>query len=174
MDTSGRRTGLGGRGYGAAMATAALGCGGEQGEAEGERRRGREGERVSGGEGSRRRGDVALIPSPTGTATGFGGDRRARSLGRGNREEGGDRGKGGLLGWAAQMSRPAGPSGPVRGGVRSRKGFALFCLFVSFYFIFIYLFSVLFHFNAFRHFLKICFLHNNYQCNIWHPPNIFA
>ena len=113
---------------------------GNEVELRGKRRRGREGERVSGGEGSRRRGDVALIPSPTGTATGFGGDRRARSLGRGNREEGGDRGKGGLLGWAAQMSRPAGPSGPVRGGVRSRKGFALF-LFVCF-FLFYFLLSL--------------------------------
>ena len=172
VDTSGRRTGLGGRGYGAAMATAALGCGGERGGAEGGKAqgpRGRAGEWRGGLEASR---DVALIPSPTGTATGFGGDRRARSLGRGNREEGGDRGKGGLLGWAAQMSRPAGPSGPVRGGLGPGRGLLFF--FVSFHSIFFYLFSVLFHFNAFRHFLKICFLHNNYQCNIWHPPNIFV
>jgi len=35
VDTSGRRTGLGGRGYGAAMATAARGCGGNRGGAEG-------------------------------------------------------------------------------------------------------------------------------------------
>ena len=49
VDTSGRRTGLGGRGYGAAMATAALGCGGERGGAEGGGRgAGTEGE--SGGE----------------------------------------------------------------------------------------------------------------------------
>ena len=81
---------------------------GNEVELRGERRRGREGERVSGGEGSRRRGDVALIPSPTGTATGFGGDRRARSLGRVNREEGGDRGR-----WAAGLGRPddKGPGG---------------------------------------------------------------
>ena len=126
---------------------------GNEVELRGERRRGREGERVSGGEGSRRRGDVALIPSPTGTATGFGGDRRARSLGQGNREEGGDRGKGGLLGWAAQMSRPAGPSGPVRGGVRSRKGFALFfvCLFlfILFSFISFLFFFILMHLGIF-------------------------
>jgi len=74
---------------------------GNEVELRGKRRRGREGERVSGGEGSRRRGDVALIPSPTGTATGFGGDRRARSLGRVNREEGGSRGR-----WAAGLGRP--------------------------------------------------------------------
>ena len=101
VDTSGRRTGLGGRGYGAAMATAALGCGGERGGAEGGKAqgpRGRAGEGRGGLEASR---DVALIPSPTGTATGFGGDQPARPLGRVNREEGGDRGR-----WAAGLGRP--------------------------------------------------------------------
>ena len=61
------------------------------------------------GAGSPRgRGDVALIPSPTGTATGFGGDQRARPLGRVNREEGGDRGR-----WATRLGRPddKGPGG---------------------------------------------------------------
>ena len=54
------------------------------------------------GAGSPRgRGDVALIPSPTGMATGFGDDRRARSLGRVNREKGGYRGR-----WAAGLGRP--------------------------------------------------------------------
>ena len=174
VDTSGRRTGLGGRGYGAAMATAALGCGGERGGAEGGKAqgpRGRAGEWRGGLEASR-----GCRPYPLSDGDGDRVRWRPASAVAGSGEQGGGRrpGKGGLLGWAAQMSRPAGPSGPVRGGVRSRKGFALFCLFVSFYFIFIYLFSVLFHFNAFRHFLKICFLHNNYQCNIWHPPNIFV
>ena len=90
---------------------------------------------MSGGEGLRRRGDVALIPSPTGTATGFGGDRRARSLGRGNREGEGtvERGGPGRLGLgSAQLGQ-----GPVGGG-----GFLLcFFLFVSsvaFSFLFIY------------------------------------
>ena len=68
-----------------------LGCEGETKRARG--KDWREWGAVSGREGSRHRGDVALIPSPTGTATGFGGDQRAGPLGRVNREEGGDRGE---------------------------------------------------------------------------------
>ena len=75
-----------------------LGCEGETKRARG--KDWREWGAVSGREGSRRRGDVALIPYPTGTATGFGGNRRARSLGRVNREEGGDQGR-----WAAGLCR---------------------------------------------------------------------
>ena len=90
-----------------------LGCEGETKRARG--KDWREWGAVSGREGSRRRGDVALIPSPTGTATGFGGDRRARSLGRVNREEGGDRGR-----WAAGLGRPDEPASwaiwPSEGG----------------------------------------------------------
>ena len=83
-----------------------LGCEGETKRARGKDLR--EWGAVSGREGSRHRGDVALIPSPTGTATGFGGDQRARPLGRVNREEGGDRGR-----WAAGLGRPddKGPGG---------------------------------------------------------------
>ena len=98
-----------------------LGCEGETKRARGKDLR--EWGAVSGREGSRHRGDVALIPSPTGTATGFGGDQRARSLGRVNREEGGDRGR-----WAAGLGRPddKGPGGS--GGVSFSFTSALFFL----------------------------------------------
>ena len=53
------------------------------------------------------------------------------------------------------------------------RGFGGFSfLFLSFFSLFF--FSVLFHFKVFSHFLKMCLLHHNYLCNIWHPPNIFV
>ena len=60
-----------------------------------------------------------------------------------------------------------------RSGLRARaawssEGGGLFLFFSLF------IFSVLFHFKILRQFLKIFFLHNNYQCIIWHPPNIFV
>ena len=172
VDTSGRRTGLGGRGYGAAMATAALGCGGERGGAEGGGRgAGTEGE--SGGEWearSRRRGVAALSspvagegvrrgPAPVPTPVG--------GTGKGRATRGGGLGRLGL--GSAQLGQ-----GPVGGGLL----LLFFSLFVLFSFVFSFylfiFFSVLFHLKVFRHFIKMCFLHNNYQCNFWHGPNIFV
>ena len=57
-------------------------------------------------------------------------------------------------------------------GLLSFFFFCLFCFLFSFY-LFIF-FSVLVHLKVFRYFIKMCFLHHNYQCIIWHPPNIFV
>ena len=67
--------------------------------------------------------------------------------------------------WLAQW--PVGPR-PNRGGVVS-----FFFCFVLHFLLFIF-FHLLIHFKILRHFLKRSFLHNNYQCIIWHPPNIFV
>ena len=90
--------------------------------------------------------------APVATPVGGTGGRRPRE-GLGRR----------LANWArwAGLACEQGPPGPVREG-------GLFLFFSLFFF------SVLFHFKILRHFLKKCFLHNNYQCNIWHPPNIFV
>ena len=48
------------------------------------------------------------------------------------------------------------------------------CFSLLYFFSFIYFLSVLFHFRAFRYFVKLCPLHHNYLCNIWQPPNIFV
>ena len=107
-------------------------------------------------------------------ARGFGGDAPLFRPGRGNRK--GTRGK---VGWAgARVAAQLGPGGvwaavPVGG---ERAFFLLLSfsvLFSVFSFLFIS-FSVLFHLKVFRHFIKMCFLHHNYQCIIWHPPNIFV
>ena len=75
--------------------------------------------------------------------------------------------RGGPAGWAW-----GGPVGPGPGGLL----FPFFVLFSVLFCIFFYLFSftLLTHFKILRHFLKRSFLHNNYQCIIWHPPNIFV
>ena len=89
---------------------------------------------------------------------------RSGEQGRGQVEE---------VGWAG--GRPSRARGPVGG-----KDLLLFFFFsacsVSFafsFYLFIF-FSVLFHLKVFRYFIKMCFLHHNYQCIIWHPPNIFV
>ena len=92
--------------------------------------------------------------------------------GRGNREGAREE-----VGWAGGAAAAQfGPRGAV-GGKRALFPFFSFslpgfCFLFSFY-LFIS-FSVLFHFKAFRHFIKMCSLHHNYQCNIWHPLNIFV
>ena len=89
------------------------------------------------------------------------------------------------MGWAgvggAGVRPSLGRGGSVQMGHGSSGGVAspffsfsltVFCFLFSFY-LFIF-FSVLFHLKVFRCFIKMCFLHHNYQCNIWHPLNIFV
>ena len=99
----------------------------------------------------RRCGGVGRRAGPAGTA-------RACALGRVNRRGGGKTTRGGGRCWAAGPIRPAGPVGQ---GPWGAGGF-------SFHLPFFYLFSfsVLFHLKVFRHFIKMCFLHHNYQCII--------
>ena len=56
--------------------------------------------------------------------------------------------------------------GPV-GGLLFPFLFFVSFLFCIFFLLFIF-FSVLFHFKVSRHLLRMCLLHHNYQCNIWH------
>ena len=81
-------------------------------------------------------------------------------------EQEGDAGRGGGLGrGAAAGGGPAWAAVPVGG---ERAFFLLLSfsvLFSVFSFLFIS-FSVLFHLKVFRHFIKMCFLHHNYQCII--------
>ena len=137
---------------------------------------GAEGERGGEWEGRPRgRGVGVLIPTPRRRRGGFGWDAPCSDPGRGNR------GRGRCAG--------AGPAGPARltagqgvgrwpcgwVGLPGPGGFPplLFLFFCNLFLLFISL-SVLFSFRAFRHFIKWCLLHHNYQCNIWQPPNIFA
>ena len=121
------------------------------------------------------RGVGVLIPSSHRRRGGFGWDVPCSDPGRGNRGRG--RGAG------------AGPAGPARlaagqGGwaVAVRVGWAawsrglppLFLFFFVISFFYLFSLSILFSFRAFRHFIKWCLLHHNYQCNIWQTPNIFA
>ena len=168
----------GGRGYGAAMATAALGYGGEVGGdgsgGERERRggRGRAWGRVGGEtEGARRRRPYPHASSPARWV------RRGRAL---FRPGSGEQGKGTLCG--AGPARPARltagqgvgwwPCGWV--GLPGPGGFPPFFVFFVISFSYLFSLSVLFSFRAFRHFIKWCLLHHNYQCNISQPSNIFA
>ena len=73
--------------------------------------------------------------------------------------KGGGRGRrAGSAGWARWVSWARWPRG-------------VWGVFLSLSFFF---FSVLFHFKVFSLLLKMCFLHHNYLCNIWRPPNIFV
>ena len=83
------------------------------------------------------------------------------------------RGRAGEVGWAG--GRPSWARGPVGGEGLLFFFFSLSVLFfVVFSFYLFIFFSVLFHLKVFRYFIKMCFLHHNYQCNIWHPLNIFV
>ena len=130
----------------------------------------------AGGEGKPRGCGVAtLSPHLVAGEGGFGWDVPCSDPGRGNRGRG--RGAG------------AGPAGPARLAAGQGVGrwpcgwvglpgpggspLPFFFFFCNLFLLFISL-SVLFNFRAFRHFIKWCLLHHNYQCNIWQPPNIFA
>ena len=146
---------------------------GNEGEREvdlaGGRRRGRG---TSGGEwerGPRRRGSWRPYPprrrrgGAAGTAT-----VRPRS-GEQGRGRGGEWAGPGVGGVAAQFGpgvRSRWATGPVGGEGLLLFLFllCLFCFLFSFY-LFIF-FSVLFHLKVFRYFIKMCFLHHNYQCII--------
>ena len=146
----------------------------------GERRRGRGSEQGEWERGPRRRGPLAPLSSPASVpARGSGGSAPLFRPGRGNREGAREE-----VGWAGGAGvRGCGPvwaggvrcrwaTGPVGGG-----GLLLLLSFSVLFSVFSFLFisfSVLFHFKAFRHFIKMCSLHHNYQCNIWHPLNIFV
>ena len=159
------------------------GSGADPGEGRG-RRGGREGERCEWERGPRERG--RWRPYPLAGFTAGEGVRRRRAPfrpGRGNRK--GTRGE---ERWAGPGSgvRGCGPvwaggvrcrwaTGPVGGGGRPAPFFLFllcFCFLFSFYLLIS--FSVLFHLKVFRYFIKMCFLHHNYQCNISHPLNIFV
>ena len=147
---------------------AALGCGGERG---GEVRwlwRGVGGARTEasvGVSGRRDRGGAAWRPYPLVVA----GERVRRGRAPvptrvGGTGKGGGRGRrAGSAGWARWVSWARWPRG-VWGVFLS----------LSFFLFFIFFFSVLFHFKVFSLLLKMCFLHHNYLCNIWRPPNIFV
>ena len=90
--------------------------------------------------------------------------------GRGNRE--GGEGESGL-------GRGSGGGGPVwawgsvqmghgsSGGGRASPFLFLLCLFCFLFSFYLFIFfSVLFHLKVFRYFIKMCFLHHNYQCII--------
>ena len=105
-----------------------------------------------------------LIPSGVGAGEGVGRQRApvpTRSGEQGRGEGGGGLGRG----------RGCGPvwAGGAVGGKRAFFPFFSFSL-PGFCFLFsLYLlipFSVLFHLKVFRHFIKMCFLHHNYQCII--------
>ena len=74
-------------------------------------------------------------------------------------------------GWAGQAG--CGPGG-LGGGRAGGLGCLVQGASPPFFLLVFPFFSVLFSFRAFRHFIKWCLLHHNYQCNIWQTPNIFA
>ena len=157
---------------------AALGCSGERGgdgfggERERRRSRGECGGEWGGETEGARRGD--LIPS---SRRRRGGVRLGRALFRpGSGEQGKGTRCGSWAGWAGQAGcGPGGLGGGRAGGLGClvQGASPLFCFFVISFF-YLFSLSVLFSFRAFRHFIKWCLLHHNYQCNIWQPPNIFA
>ena len=108
-----------------------------------------------------RGGSVGTRPVPT-RVGGTGEGDAVRELGRLGRP-----------GWLRARGVGRWPCGWV--GLPGPGGFPplLFLFFCNLFLLFISL-SVLFSFRAFRHFIKWCLLHHNYQCNIWQPPNIFA
>ena len=75
----------------------------------------------------------------------------------------------GEVGWAgARVAAQLGPGGVWAAGPVGGEACSFFLLTVLFS-VFSYLFisfSVLFHLKVFRHFIKMCFLHHNYQCII--------
>ena len=120
------------------------------------------------GERPEEAGELAPLSSPS-PARGCGGDGPCSDPGRGNRE-GGERER-----WAGPGVGPVGPGVQWGGGPSPFFLFSLPVLFsVVFSFYLFIFFSVLFHLKVFRYFIKMCFLHHNYQCIIWHPPNIFV
>ena len=78
----------------------------------------------------------------------------------------------GRPGWLRARGVGRWPCGWV--GLPGPGGFPPFFVFFVISFFYLFSLSVLFSFRAFRHFIKWCLLHHNYQCNIWQPPNIFA
>ena len=112
--------------------------------------------RLVAGEG----GSAGTCPVPT-RVGGTGEGDAVRELGRLGRP-----------GWLRARGVGRWPCGWV--GLPGPGGFPpFFCFFVISFF-YLFSLSVLFSFRAFRHFIKWCLLHHNYQCNIWQPPNIFA
>ena len=77
-------------------------------------------------------------------------------------------GRGGLGRGSAQLGQ-----GCCGGAFSFFSFFLCLCSFAISFYLFIF-FSVLFHLKVFRYFIKMCFLHHNYQCNFWHGPNIFV
>ena len=138
----------------------------------GGRRRGREGAGVSGREARGGGGAGALILPVAGE-----GVRRGRPLFRPRSGEQG-RGRGGVGDGLGRLGRGSAQlaRGPVGGRAFSQFfsfSLSVLCSFAFSFYLFIF-FSVLFHLKVFRYFIKMCFLHHNYQCIIWHPLNIFV
>ena len=135
------------------------------------------GERGASGEGSARGRSVgALIlsgacsgagrragPSATAGAVGRTVGGRGEKVTTVGRWQLGHLGRPGAMEWFEAQGEPGG-------------SFSFFsaCFSLLYFLSFIYFLSVLFHFRAFRYFVKLCPLHHNYLCNIWQPPNIFV
>ena len=123
-------------------------------------------------EGARRRRPYPLVSSPARWV------RLGRALFRpGSGEQGKGTRCGSWAGWAGQAGCGPGGLGSGRAGglgclVQGASPLFLFFFVISFFYLFSL--SVLFSFRAFRHFIKWCLLHHNYQCNIWQTPNIFV
>ena len=135
----------------------------------GERRRGRGSERGEWERGPRERGPLAPLSS-RGVHRRRGGAAAARPCS----DRVGGTGKGRGRRWAGPGARGCGPvwAGGAVGG--EACSFFSFSLTVSVFFLFAYSLFCFISFKAFRHFIKMCSLHHNYQCNIWLPLNIFV
>lgn len=113
-------------------------------------------------------GELATLSPPASVpARGSGGSAPLFRPGRGNREGAREE-----VGWAGGAAAGGGPAWAGGGGFGPRVQWggerALFPLlsFSVLFSVFSYLFisfSVLFHLKVFRHFIKMCFLHHNYQ-----------
>ena len=137
----------------------------------GERRRGRGSERGEWERGPRERGPLAPLSSRGvhrrrgGSAATLPCSDPVGGTGRG-RGAGGWAGPGRGCGWRPSLGRGGLGRGSSGGGERAFFLLLSFSvLFSVFSFLFIS-FSVLFHLKVFRHFIKMCFLHHNYQCII--------
>ena len=132
----------------------------------GERRRGRGSERGEWERGPRERG--RWRPYPLAGFTAGEGVRRGRPLFRPRSGEQG-RGRGGVGDGLGRLGRGSAQSGQgSSGGGEGLLPFFFFlclCSFAFSFYLFIF-FSVLFHLIVFRYFIKMCFLHHNYQCII--------
>ena len=125
--------------------------------------------RESGGEwerGPRERGRWRPYPL-AGFTAGEGVRRRRSPVPTRSGEQEGDAGGGGLgrgagCGWRPSLGRGVLGRGSS-GGERALFPLLSFSVLFSVFFFLFISFSVLFHLKVFRHFIKMCFLHHNYQ-----------